>query len=114
MKITKSEPLVRLLLARDVAFVFEGPNVVIKDEDYKVLIDTLKSKDIELTVTNEDLVIKPLPEAKSIPKQKPIPSKRIPHEMFKKLPEDEPKRIQRPPAVYSNRNWAKEYGDETD
>ena len=117
MKVSKSQPLIRMLITKNIDFKIDERDVIIDDKAYSDLIKSLKTGGVTIKDPDElffEPIVIPPTKAKPTPKPEVIPSKRIPHEMFKKLPEDEPKKFVRPAAKYTNPNWSEMYNDETD
>ena len=101
MKVSKSTPLVLYLLKFDIPFKSDGDILIIDDKEYKSLTKKL-AKD-----PNRKWMIKSMqldPEEVGAPKE-PKEKKPRKHEVFRRVIEDAPKIIQRPPAVYSNPNY---------
>lgn len=105
MRVSKSTPLVLYLLKHDIDFKTDESELVIKDEDYKSMVKNL-SKDqnrkwmIKSMQIEADEKIEPKVRKGRKPRQ---------HEAFKRVIEDAPKTIRRPPAVYSNPNYKTMY-----
>ena len=105
MRVSKSTPLVLYLLKHDIDFKTDESELIIKDEDYKSMIKNL-SKD-----QNRNWMIKSMqiePEEKIEPKERKERKPRQ-HEAFKRVIEDAPIIIRRPPAVYSNPDYKNMY-----
>lgn len=110
MKITISIPLVQYLYSKSIAFLKDGENLIIDDSDYIKLLKSLKDHQRTRFKINDNKILDikktDRQKEKKIPKQLVI-TNRIPK--VKKVIPDLPKKITRPPAVYSNPDYKNMY-----
>lgn len=110
MKITSSIPLVQYLNYRCIAFLKDGENLIIDDKDYTKLLKSLKLHQRTRFKINDNPVPAVMIADGDKVKKKPkhvVYIKEIPK--VKKVIPDEPKKIVRPPAVYTNPDYKNMY-----
>ena len=103
MRVSRSIPLVQYLLKNDIVFITDADELILDDEDYKILIGMLSSDQKHKHMINLMLV------GDKQPKKRKEHSGESHHEAFKRPIPDEPKKIKRPAAVYSNPNYKTMY-----
>jgi hypothetical protein len=110
MKITRSIPLVQYLYRVGIAFLIDGENVIIDDLDYAKLLKSLKQHQRTRFKIKDNPVPAVMIDDGDKVKKKPkhvVYIKEIPK--VKKVIPDEPKKIVRPPAVYTNPDYKNMY-----
>jgi len=110
MKISKSKQLVAYLYQKDIPFLMDGENLIIDTSDYINLCKSLKPYQLNrFKIMHSPNVVTVKSKKEKIRNKPKTEYQRTIIENAQKIIPDKPKKIERPPAIYSNPDYKNMY-----